>query len=452
MLLTKWSFEVPRLCVRLHFFSQEPPSDDPIGVVDAMADQADSYLGFVTLRPIRVCPIAATILRPLGKDNSHFINSKDSFDVNLAGQKFVVNGTPFMQQDNAVGACAQASIWMALRTLRRKDWQSPYSPAQITSAATRYNVSHRTLPNRRGLNIEQISEALRSSGYAPHVLHIRIPGVSSTPESTQKAKRDIYPYIESGLPVMLGLFPRGEEGHAVVAIGHGWRKNPSQLLLNRQIAIQGQAATTLDIYDAASWVEPFFIHNDNTGPYVPLPEPRIDKYGYALPDVAFAFPFLQPDVFVDAEEAKYASLNILANLMTNFDYRGGTALRVSCLVTRTYLQSRSEFRAWVTRSTLPDQIKRHYRQKWLPKRIWVTEINEFDNYGQSPEGGSCRIGEILFDPASDPEDGAFLAVHLGEQLLPSTQSGGVLIDRNAFNGEINGDPVPAAQYSPFINT
>lgn len=72
-----------------------------------------------------------------------------------------------MQQDNAVAVCAQASIWVALRTLRRREGDRAHNPAQITDAATKYLISDRTRPNKSGLTIQQMAEAVRAAGYSP---------------------------------------------------------------------------------------------------------------------------------------------------------------------------------------------------------------------------------------------------------------------------------------------
>lgn len=149
---SKWTYPIERFCKRIHFFSETVNESNAIEAIDELHKKEGCYLGFLTLRPISRTPQGATIL----KSNSfpakrRFILAQDTFPVNLAGQRFYVTGTPFMQQDNAVGACAQASLWMGLRTLRKRLGHSAYTPAQITNAATRFLVRGRTLPNRQGL-------------------------------------------------------------------------------------------------------------------------------------------------------------------------------------------------------------------------------------------------------------------------------------------------------------
>ncbi len=136
--------DVSRLCRRLHFFSlgtgkgNHPYStDELLDYIDQAAGTAKCYIGFVTLRPLRHAPVGASILRSLPKAP---VTCSDVFPVHIAGREFEVSGTPYLQQDNAVGACAQASIWVALRTLRKRVGNSAYSPAELTVAATKLSV------------------------------------------------------------------------------------------------------------------------------------------------------------------------------------------------------------------------------------------------------------------------------------------------------------------------
>lgn len=453
---SKWTYKVPRFCQRLHFFKYPQESDDPLDVIDQMALLDDSYLGFITLRPISVSPQAATILKPIDNNHHCFILSKDKFIVNLSGRSFAVIGTPFIQQDNAVGACAQASIWMALRTLRRKEGALAFNPAQITSAATRFFVRGRTLPNRGGLAIEQITEALRAASYAPHMIPLRELTQAVDVNVVNKTKQSLYPYIESGIPVLLILYPSPNTGHAVLLIGHGWDQNPSQMIREQTIVLSENSR--VEIYDAASWVSPFYIHNDNTGPYIPLLDHGNDE-PYTLGDVVFAIPFLPIDVFIDAAEAKLTCIRLLSDSLEDL----GAIITASNsnapepvlpeLVLRTYLQDRAEFRSTVINSDMPDDVKKHYRSKWLPRRVWITELNLYDQYNHSPESRPLRVGEIILDPSSEPEDGCFLTIHLGPDLLPQSTSGlGVIIDRDAFNGDIKAFIVNGNRYTPLVRT
>lgn len=444
---SKWSSRVSRYCKRVHLFSSCPTTDDPLDAIDAIVPEGETaYLGFVTLRPITVSPVAATILRPTSGTTTQFVIAKDSFNVNLTGHTFTVTGTPYLQQDNAVGACAQASIWMALRTLRRKEGHSAFSPAQITSAATRFLVNGRTLPNRSGLRLEQMTEAIRAAGYSPHLIPLRSVDKPATDDSVRNAQRALYPYVESGIPVVIALMnPQWSEGHAVLLVGHCWNPPSNLSTLQPIFTLHDQDGKEAKLYDASDWAQPFLIHNDNTGPYLQLP--ATGSASYSLSDAVSAVPFLPSDVFIDGSEARLACFELI---------RQSLGYLPPDLVVRIYLQDRSEFRSAVLCSTMNREAKRYYREKWLPRRVWVMELNAVHEYEKSPAKKSRRLGEIVLDPAAEPMDGHFLSIHLTTALLrspdgkPSTS--GIMIDRNAFDGQIQAAPIANDDpYEPFVH-
>lgn len=426
-----------KYCHRLHFFSS-PPQDgeDALDFIDRLhhADESN-YLGFVTIRPIRSSPVAASILKP--PSGSHFILASDKFDIHLAGRTFRINGTPFMQQDNAVGACAQASIWMALRTLRKKEGNSAFDPAQITSAATRFLARGRTLPNREGLSVEQIVEAVRFAGYSSHILWLKEPG-GAVPNWHQlaDAKRKIYTYVESEIPVILGVYPDIYSGHALVSIGHNWNSAADVTPVeNWKISDD----TQLDIYHSVGWVNDFFVHNDNSGPYLKLTD-RVDANVYALEQAAFAIPLLPSDVFITGEEAEVTSFDLIKRLV--LPIFEGKNIKPQPLVLRTYLSERYKFREWVTGNTqMSDGLKRYYRQKVFPKRIWITEICLFEGYCDSHNSKSIRVGEVILDPTGEPDDIPFLSAHINLAAIQGEVGAGICFDRSSDGKKIEAMPI-----------
>lgn len=419
--------DTDRFCKRLHIFSRSFELD--IDILDAVDEATDAdYLGFITLRPVRISPVGATILRP-PKYGTHFLLSKDRFDVHLAGKTFHVEGTPFMQQDNAVGACAQASIWMALRTLRKREGLAAHDPAQITTSATRFLVRGRTLPNRDGLEMSQMMEAVRSAGYSPTLLSYREPSSKPSRELLPRIKTSLYPYIESEIPVILAMYTQELGGHAVVLIGHGWGQQ--QALCSPVVINRGKKV--LYVRNTVDWASPFYMHNDNTGPYVPIPD-TADKNNYSLDKVCYAIPLLPSDVYMTAEEAEQASIRMIC------EFAGESFLTSKTYAVRTYLQERYKFREQARESGMVSTLKRHYRLKTLPRRMWVTEINLQEGYGSASSGAAMRVGEVIIDPTGEPTQAPFLTIHFPE----------MLVDRNPNTREITLVPIIGDKpYSPL---
>ncbi|MGB5830563.1 MAG: hypothetical protein WBG92_01035 [Thiohalocapsa sp.] len=425
----RWTYKVPRFGSRLHFFGSEPESDDVLDAIEGWSTDGETYLGFVTLRPIAQSPVGATFLRRPHQDDLLFVHAQDSYPVNLAGCGFAVEATPFMQQDNAVGACAQAAIWMALRTLRWREGRSALNPAQITSSATRFVVNGRTLPNRQGLRIEQITEVIRSAGYSPHVIQLRtLSQIKDEPLDTKaegRIYRQLYPYVESGIPILLALARLGS-GHAVVIIGHAWDANTG----HQAIADSTWPAPNVTFFDASNWARPFLVHNDNSGPYLQLQSKA--EGDYALEHAAWAIPLLSADILVDAEEARAACMNLLAELMT----AEGVISWPEKVIVRTRLLSRARLRADALAADGYPGLKRYYRMKWLPSYVWLVEFYDFAGYAGAPHGQACKLADVVLEPNADPKDGHFLAAIAYTPVLPDTAPGPLIFDRDPFGGNI----------------
>lgn len=241
-----------------------------------------------------------------------------------------------------------------------------------------------------------------------------------------------YPYIESGIPVILALLhPSG--GHAVVAIGHGWSTHGSAWASGFQPVSSDRLAGTA-LLDASQWAHPYYIHNDNTGPYLKLPEGPGE--GYTLADAFCAIPLLSSDILVDADEARTATIRLL-NDAINVEKVQEMIDLPERLVTKTQLLARAQVREHAIASNLNPALKQYYRKKWLPSHVWSLELHPAHEYGSSPKTGLSPIGEVLLDPSADPSEGHFLTIRINGRILKDhPQTTDLIIDRNAFDGGI----------------
>jgi hypothetical protein len=227
----------------------------------------ESYLGFISIRPIPSVPVGRTVLRRIkdepGKPRDIWATSLH--DVHLANLTLRIDGLAFQQQDVAVGACATAALWSALSRVARFDGMRAPTPAEVSEAAARHVLANgRSIPASAGLTIEQLSEASRSCGFAPEVFR-----VSEYPELFMVA---VHSYLLSGIPVVLGLGSHGG-GHAVTAVGFQAIGAPHPVL---QTSIPVRSARIKKLY----------VHDDRLGPYArsfpkPLPVSMVD--GEILP-------------------------------------------------------------------------------------------------------------------------------------------------------------------------
>ena len=418
---SKQQRSVSRLCRRVHFFrtpvpainqnaSESEQTDHVLAFIDLAARQAkSSYLGFITIRPLRHAPVGATILVPPPSAPAMCV---DTFPVHIAGREFEVTGTPYLQQDNAVGACAQASIWIALRTLRRRVGNSAFSPAELTVAATKHYALNRVFPGRHGLTASQMLEAIRSAGHDPLMFDMH-----GTPqdEIANRAITFATPYLESGLPVILALDnPDAGGGHALTAIGYS----------------KG------DIGDP--FPKNITIHNDNTGCYLNIAAQPLLPGGYALNQSISLITPLPDGICITAAEAESLAISALRMglpmLMSipSIDNSMGPGTPIS-LSGRVFLSTRHSFRHWATESTDIDHAtKTTYRTLELPKFVWVLEIHDSAIFQRGSLDSKSRLGEVILDASADAlhGDALILARISGLVFGPQTQDDGLLIIEN----------------------
>lgn len=433
--------EVNRLCTRLHFFKQAKLAHStPLEFIDSTSNE--NYLGFITLRPIIMSPVGASILsHDLA---SGFIRSADNFPVNIMGKELTVYGTPFMQQDNAVGACAQASIWMALRTLRKKEGDRAHNPAQITDAATRYNANGRTKPNRQGLTQIQMIEAIRSAEYSPHSIwlgHWLNKGLDKMdPADVDIAMQKIHPYIESEIPIVLILNPKNGAAHAVVVVGHTWDEKPTTF---KNVDVITSTGLNLKFSHAASWIPELIINNDNSGPYLNLPASSGGGNNYSMEQIVSAMPLLPSDVFMSAEEALTVGLAIIGDLYQGFSLakRANLEESASKVAIRILLVEKRKLRKWAATTSMAKELKDELRTMDLPKRVWVLELHLKENYGLHGTANTpTLVGFVLIDPTGDTVTNSILMLYLNKDYPVDIPAGSyILLFRN------DGTPINGTQ-------
>jgi len=427
-----------RDCARLHFFKQKPVAlSDPLRFLDTEALPV-GYCGFITLRPVGRTPVAATFLVP-GEGGGN-IRCLDEFPVHLGGIKLRVVGTPFMQQDNAVGACAQASIWMALRTMRKREGDRAFDPAQISGEATRFSTVTRILPNREGLTDGQMLHAVRGTGYSPHLIWL-----STAPSDEDKkreelrlAKHKISIYLDSEIPVLLALY--STSGHAVVAIGYTFTNTPTNAVtnVNDSRSITGVA---VPIAYTTSWIQELIIHNDNSGPYLRLPDcTNPAKRGYALEQADIAIPLLPTDVFLTGEEAMQVGLGawdeVLIDLTATLANHDKIAF-AERFALRLLLLDRRHARSWGRDNAPATDLASEMRLADLPRRVWALEIHLKDEVGKhATEAARSMIGFILIDPTGDVHPNSVLVTYLNLPMVTDEQHGAMVVARPAKSFQI----------------
>ena len=292
-------------------------------------------------------------------------------------------------------------------------------PPSVTEAVSLPNASDR-------LSSNAMVRAIAEAGYQPLCL---------TGSDIGSA---ILPYVESGIPIILGLDINGTVGHAVTVVGRVFGKKETPT--NRAI----------------DYVPAFIVHDDQNGPYIWLPADEKASTTYSFGDdtikrdtengpielnveahAVFAVALMSTRVFSTAARAEHnawsqidenlnalpdarralADLNIPVNerLMDELQW----AHRNAQIVLRTYLTSAAGYRRHLSQGSASDDLKDvvllHFH---LPHFTWITEISTIDSYNQPSPGLRRMYGHTVLDATSTAEQkDALLVLHLPGLLL-----------------------------------
>jgi len=432
-----------RHCKRVHFFAEdlEPIGTNRNWVERAVALQKTSkrsYLGFCVVRPLPNAPIGRTALRgdgPAGPELESVVTCRASVRVNLLGAELDVVGACFMQQDSRVGACAQVAIWTGARHMHHRHRYDWLSVADITRLAVPTTAEEATsLPAGSDfLTSERMIHAIHEMGFQP--LCVQGANIGAA----------ILPYVESGLPVILGLQDKkspGSLGHAVTVIGRvfGKQKIPSNQL--------------------ADYFPAYIVHDDQAGPYMLLPKDAKTPTAYNFDPHQLVRHRLHGTDQVDLNVADHAVFAVVLMPLRAFSTAGAAertawgrldatlrdmqdirrklaeqgvevndrllnelieAHKKKRIVMRTYLTSASGYRTHIAQSSASGGSKDLLMRLHLPHFTWTTEISTVDSYNQASPGLRRMYGHSILDATSTGKDAAgLLSLHLP----------GILIVRN----------------------
>ena len=429
-----------RHCKRVHFFSRDisPLLQRPLSTakLKGIGDFAkNTYCGFCVIRPLSSAPIGRSILLARlgnGFNMEASVTCRADFHAHLLGTRLQVTGTSFLQQDSRVGACAQVAIWAGMRHMHARHSYNWVSVADITRFARPTSVTEAvSLPNASDrLSTDAMVRAIAEAGYQP----LCLPRVD--------IGRAILPYVESGIPVILGLDIGGTVGHAVTVVGRVFAKqeNPT----NR----------------AFDYVPAYIVHDDQSGPYMWLPADGNASTTFSFGDdtikrdtpdgpielnvrshAVFAVALMSTRVFSTAARAEHSALSqIDQNLkalpaarraLADLDMPVNEMLidelqsadSAGNIVLRTYLTSAAGYRRHLAQGSASDELKDALLHIHLPHFAWITEISTIDSYNQ-PSPGLRRIyGHTVLDATSTAElKDVPLMLHLPGLLLTKDPS------------------------------
>ncbi len=440
-----------RHCKRLHFLSADisdaftgPQTPNHLAKLRKLI--RTNYCGFCVVRPLANAPIGRTVLAAKPRepsDTETIVTCHAEYDANLFGVDLKVTGTAFLQQDARVGACAQVAVWAGIRHMHARHKYNWVSVADITRLAAPTTASEATsLPAGSDfLTSERMIRAIDEIGFQP----LCFRGKNLIGEA-------ILPYVESGIPVIVGLSDGGALGHAVTVIGRVFSKleTPS----NRAI----------------DYVSSYIAHDDQAGPYMLVPMKKgirankkfksEDFIRHALngrivdlnmhDHAVFAVALMPRKVFSTARSAEYtawdrikAVLETMSNVRKKISVNEllmdelELAYRSKEVVLRTYLTSAAGYRRHIVQGTACENLKEILLSLHLPHFTWVTEISTIGSYNQQSPGMRRIYGHAVLDATSTGKDrSGLLLLHLP----------GIVV-----TNDVNASPKKAEKYAIIEN-
>lgn len=388
-----------RDCIRVSLFTSEITHDDFLTKVDPEGLNS-KFVGYFVIRPTLGALIGRSVINPLAlEDNSFKICSCKAVSFVL-GVRLETSGFPHSSQDRETILCAETTIWALMEYFsnRYPDYK-PVVPSQIHSTLKSV-MYERQLPSR-GLTMDQISFALKEFGFGTRIY--------SVPSYRTDISNIIDCYIESGIPLLVGLGLPESVGHVVVCIGKHYEGDYEIDELDLESFTSHGRDKSFVNY--TSFPKKFVVQDDNLAPYqvIDIANPMIhyeeEDLKYLTVD-SIIVP-LYSKIYLEAEVAKELFLQIIKDEQVGHDFEEG-------FVFRYFLASSRSFKNHISQSAgMTFGLKYNVVSAKMPKFIWCAEIYAAKtrvNYASMPIGlmvldatetKAAGINSLIFASYSD---------------------------------------------------
>lgn len=389
-----------RFCKRIFIFANT--FQKPLLDLTAVELEKD-FVGSIVIRPIPGRAVGRTLLNP-----KYFVKGKQCFirtaryNMMAFGKQVSVRAFPYSMQDAETTTCAEITILNLMDYFSRSYPEYHYLlPSDINRIAEE-NGYERSLPTH-GLKYEMISKAFCESGFYPRLyLAEKMP--------KDKFRRILYYYIESGIPLSIGVTTGMQNRHSIVVIGHG-EINLEQERLRHNIygCYDKKSNNIVWVCDAVDVVENFCVMDDLKMPYMmsacTLSEQNRLKLGdYSVETMVVP---LYKKMYLEASDASEIFKVIIASQEYGLNcadlkcVEGGDSLgsQENPLAVRIFMASSRSLRRCRDEQFANgnEEARSWYRTTVFPRFVWVCELSTVDMYSKKV------IGEIILDATSSAD-------------------------------------------------
>lgn len=401
-------FEYSRYCKRVFLFANDC-SDYVINYNEELLNE--NFIGCFVVKPLKVGAIGRTLLNPKYLFNKHYQNfiyvRTAEYFVHLRGMKLKVNAFPFSMQDSETLTCAETSLLNIFDYYSNK--YSDYKfvlPSDIFNAA-KSNGYERNLPSV-GMSYMLMSRIMIEFGFHPRLY------LKDAIKNDEELVRILSYYVESAIPVALGIRGKDFFNHSVVCIGHG-KNNVDNMLkkLHRvssnDLIKDSNTEKTLFIADSANIIDEYIVMDDNVTPYSIYSISRSKKdvlsnENITLNDfriLCLAVP-LYKRMYLEAKDARNIYMELLKESQFSFDeqyyrlFSKEVGTKENPIVMRIFLASSRTFkRERILAFNDDDFCRCIYSVTPFSQFVWVCELYDLEYYNKRQP-----IGEIVLDATS----------------------------------------------------
>lgn len=369
---------------RLSFFKtragQQPGHDDFLGYVVFKRDEFSSP----PPRCSHVYECIITTARNAPENN--FIHCHRTYEVRTTAGIFRVTGVLYAQQNDLTFVCAHVGLRTALSVMLP---EGDITYARLNALA---GVDHqaRKVGGGGGLEPAEFETIFQSLGVNFQKLVHEPSQQLLLPTEFQ---RDLYGFIESGCPALMGFELDTQTRHVIPVFGHTF--NEDTWLPDAQRAYFGGSVS---YYPSENWLSSFVVHDDNFGPYYCLPRSFLKKENFRL--IYGLKPEPTPLGAVEAEAVAFDYVRAIANRFgprgedwydrfTVFAKSGWLVLRTQLVRKDDYLAHVEGIRDWNEVALEPERIAALRNR--LPESFWMAEASAPELFASSRR----KFGELL---------------------------------------------------------
>lgn len=390
-------FEYGRYCKRLFLFSGKLLTNFSAAISDISVQELQkTFIGCIVIRPLETGKIGRSLLNPyfFTEINDTYVRYA-TYDVTMFGKRLYVKAFPYSMQDEETTSCAEITILNLLDYFSKKYAEYKYFlPSEIIGIAIK-NGYERRLPTK-GLDYLLISKVFMEAGFYPVLYN------SDKLEDASKFKKILHYYIESGIPIAVGLEINKNAKHSIICIGHG--KVEQDRIERKQYAIPDAYDKKHHIWliDSADLVRNYIVMDDNQMPY--------SKYEWRDGDsghpnflgkwkAEYLMVPLYKRMFLEAADAYDICTSVLADAELGIQKQVPDIGTIeNPMVIRLFMASARGFKSFRIKNfnSVNDSIKERYINTPFPRFVWVCEI-----YLKSDYPDFC-IGEVVIDATAAP--------------------------------------------------